>query len=137
MSDELDNCVEGPSLEGAQPILDGSSGGSGGSSPDMTKRILEHSLESLTVSDSSEEGIMILPRGDSAEQLLACQDEPGSETAVGENKATREAEDVGEDQKSAKPKKRRISSRRERKIGLSSTDRVVREIAGVQVNPDL
>lgn len=99
-------------------------GSSRGSSPDMARPILEHSMESLIISDSSEEGT---PTGlelelESADQL---------EVDIGEEES--KASEGAQGGVKTKGKKRRISSRRARKISLTSSDRVVCNKAGVQV----
>ena len=112
-----------------------SSGESRDTSPEMA---LQRSMESLEMvnSGSSEECLLEGSPIESAEHL-----EDGSEKAVSlegreeeESKAAMEpdAQD-GPKKEQAKGKKRRISSRRERKISLTSSDKVVCKIAGVQV----
>lgn len=131
----------GPAPQGSREAR--GSSGSRDSSPD--NMALERSMESLEMvhSGSSEDCLLESSPVESAEHL-----EDGSEKAVSilegrgpvvdGSKASgepMEPEEDGQDgdKKEVKRKKRRISSRRERKISLSSSDKVVREIAGVQV----
>lgn len=103
--------------------------------------ILEHSLESLVISDStSEEGILM---GAISQELhgieqLEFDPEDGSVTldteafiAVDEGEVANGEQ--SSDKEPAKKKKRRISSRRTRAVKLSDCDRVICEIAGVLV----
>ncbi len=103
--------------------------------------ILERSMESLIVSsDSAEEGIL---NG-------ACPeiDEPAEGATAGDNKeleSNRQPVELEPEalevenavNVAAKPKKRRISSRRTRTVKLSESDTVMCEIAGVQVSCQL
>ncbi len=128
-------------------------GSSRGSSPDGTVEILEHSMESLIISDSSEEGILTeegqegltlrLDLEVGAEQLeveveavnilALAEDEEGRQFEDDSGEILLKGEAQEERKKLTKSKKRRISSRRERKISLSSSDKVVCKIAGVEV----
>ena len=133
-----------PNTLGTQPV--GDAGSSRGSSPDGTGEILEHSMESLIVSDSSEEGATVeAPEGLTLRLDQACQDaEQLEEETV--NILCEDEEDPQFEESTApilwgqeegkattKGKKRRISSRRERKISLKASDRAVCKIAGVEV----
>jgi hypothetical protein len=125
-----------------------SSSGSPGANERSTNsvEILEHSMESLVVSDSSEEGILMgeIPGG--TEGVVAEQLEGGGSFSGDDSNeviiAANEAEVANSDRKAelqdgegskVKRKKRRISSRRTRTVKLSESDRVICEIAGVQV----
>ena len=112
------------------------SGGSRSSSPDMALCTLEHSMESLINSDSSEECVL---EGSPVEDLEGTPN--GNDEVIvqvvneEESKASDEAfEDTQEEKGTGKRRKRRISSRRERKISLTSSDKVVSKVAGVQVS---
>lgn len=125
-------------------------GSSRGSSPEEIVEILEHSMESLIVSDSSEDCILteeVTPGltlrldvedadseqlGNVSVNILGEEDEePPQFEENGEAPSKEEVQEEGKPD--TKRKKRRISSRRERKISLTSSDRVVRKIAGVEV----
>lgn len=111
--------------------------------PRESVEILERSLESLVVSDSSEEGILMgrIPRGvegDGAEQLdEECEDREvliaANESEVANSAFKAEEQEGGGKEATEKRKKRRISSRRTRTVKLSDSGRVYCEIAGVQV----
>lgn len=103
--------------------------------------ILEHSLESLIVSDSSEE-CSAQTRGFEAEGSAEQLEVPGGvnaadtdEEAGGVKEGEAEAKEV-ESKGESKRKKRRISSRRTRTVKLSASDIVLCEVAGVQVRTD-
>lgn len=113
------------------------------SSPDVSRsaEILEHSMESLIISDSSE-GCISTENLTQNLELEVVPDESVTETGrmnAGEDSGGKVSEETleeqaqEEDKAAAKRKKRRISSRRPRKISLTSSDKVVCKIAGVQV----
>lgn len=97
-------------------------------SPDISgaAEILEHSMESLLVSDSSEECI-------SPSEVLAGEDEADGKQLAGENDSHAaeiqlQQQAPAEGNVEEKKKKKRLSSRRERKISLSG------KVDGVKVN---
>lgn len=121
---------------------EGEGGGSRSSSPDPGKsaEILEHSLESLIVSDSSEEctAAQGFEAEGSAEQLVMGESSTGGVNADTDEEAV-EAKEVAKEpdnKADSKRKKRRISSRRTRRVKLSTSDIVLCEVAGVQVGTD-
>ena len=119
---------------------EGEGGRSRSSSPDNNElcrsaEILEHSLESLIVSDSSEEctaQTQDFEAGGSAEQLVMGEI-PGGVNADIDEEAGEVKEELENKGESKSTKKRRISSRRTRTVKLSTSDVVLCEVAGVQV----
>lgn len=98
-------------------------------------------MESLVVvSDSSEEGILMaeiprVPEVVAAEQLEPDLDigDEDSEAFIAANEGEVPNENDSSKEVAEKRKKRPISSRRTRRVKLSDGDRVICEIAGVQV----
>ena len=110
-------------------------GSSRGTTPDDVVRILDHSMESLILSDSSEEGIT--SRDDLTVGLDGEVEDGAAINILGGDEGAEDTEDKEESRgegKEANKKKRRISSKRARKISLTSSDRVVCKIAGVEVS---
>ena len=110
------------------------------SSPEA-RPLLEHSMESLIVSDTSEDGILTenAPGNEVdciSEDAVLCPDdmdaanleEGAGEAGSGDGVVTKENAD-----RDNKQRKKRLSKRRGRKISLSSSDRMVSEVAGVKV----
>lgn len=152
MSEVFSNSITPVAAEGEA----GSSRNSSVSPQDdeCSMEILEHSMESLVVSYSSEEGILMGEISQGLEVDVAEQLEPDvdldsaidigdSEALIAANEGkvanrdyiakVQEGAGDGSKEVAKRGKKRRISSRRTRKVNLSDGDRVICEIAGVQV----
>ncbi len=100
--------------------------------PELSRSIetLEHSMESLIISDSGEEQENSPTQLDEEEDMVDIAFDGRSRTGP---PVSGESSQGGEGD-SAKGKKRRISQRRARKISLTSSDRVVSKVAGVEVS---
>lgn len=117
---------------------EGSRDSSPGTSGLITVEILERSMDSLIVSDSSEDGGILAGKApedavDVGPDLVAVPDTDSIVEDEGDSSELILKEEPPREGVKSKKNKRRISSRRARKISLSSSDRAVCKIAGVEV----
>lgn len=135
--------ISSPTTAGGSP----GAGSSRGSTPDREGNALVQSMESLVISDDSsedgtEEGLSLrLDHQHASEDAIQLEDHSVSILGGGddedphfEDSTVPILEDQEESKAISKGKKRRISSRRQRKISLKASDKDVFRIAGVEVS---